>query len=61
MSKLENTALQTRLRLDEVASSPEEELLVQWLQDLTKLLVVWVNDRGSHSTTCRQVYQWPTV
>ena len=41
--------------------SAKEELVLEWLQDLTKSLVVWVNDRGSHSTTCRQIYQGPTV
>ena len=42
-------------------SSAKEELVLEWLQDLTKRLIVWVNDRGSHSTTCRQVYQGPTL
>lgn len=41
--------------------SAKEELVLEWLQDLTKSLVVWVNDRGSHSTTCRHIYQGPTV
>ena len=34
--------------------------MLEWLQDLTKRLVVWLNDRGSHSTSRRQVYQGPT-
>jgi len=41
--------------------SAMDELVLEWLQDLTKRLVVWVNDRCSHSTTCRQVYQGSTV
>ncbi len=41
--------------------SAKEELVLDWLQDLTKRLVVYVNDRGSHSITCRQIHQGPTV
>ena len=37
----------------------KEELVLEWLQGFSKRLVVWFNDRGSHSTTCRQVYQGP--
>jgi len=43
------------------APSAKEELVLEWLQDPTKRLVVWGNDRGSHATTCRQVYQGPTA
>lgn len=35
--------------------------MLEWLRDPTKRHMVWVNDRGSHSTTCRQAYQGPTV
>ena len=35
--------------------------MLDWLQDLTKHLVVWINDRGSYSITCRQIHQGPTV
>ena len=41
--------------------SAKEELVLEWLQDLTKRLVEWITHRGSHSTTCRQIHQGPTV
>ena len=41
--------------------SAKEELVLEWLQDLTKCLVVWVNDRSSHPLIFRQVHQGPRV
>ena len=41
--------------------SAKEELVLEWLQDLMKRLVVWVNDRGSRSIIHRHVYRGPTV
>ena len=35
--------------------------MLEWLQDLMKRLVVWVNERSSHTAICRQVYQGPAI
>lgn len=39
----------------------KEELVLEPLQDLVKGLVEWFNDRGLHSSTCRQLYRGPSV
>ncbi len=41
--------------------SAKEELVLEWLQDLMKRLVVWVNHRDSRSIIHRHLYQGPTV
>lgn len=41
--------------------SAKEELVLEWVQDLTKRVIVLVNSCGSHSIARRQIYQGPTV
>ena len=41
--------------------SAKEELVLEWLQDLMKRVMVWITSRSSHITAYRQIYRGPTV
>ena len=57
----ENSLYQISTGWTKWPESAKEDLVLEWLQDLTKRLVVWLNDLGSHPSSRRQVYQGPTV
>jgi len=41
--------------------SAEEELVLEWLQDLMKRFTAWIDERGVHVAARRRIYQGPGI
>jgi len=41
--------------------SAEEELVLEWLQDLMKRFTAWIDERGVHIAARRRIYQGPGI
>jgi len=41
--------------------SAEEELVLEWLQDLMKRFTAWINERGVRAAARRRIYQGPGI
>ncbi len=41
--------------------SAEEELVLEWLQDLMKRFTAWIDERGVHVAPHRRIYQGPGI
>ena len=39
----------------------EEELVLEWLQDLMKSFTAWINERGVHAAARRRIYHGPGI
>lgn len=41
--------------------SAEEELVLEWLQDLMKRFTAWIDERDVHAAAHRRIYQGPGI